>query len=174
MTWSIAASWDINYLLNKNSTDTLEYNYCYYYLFMQCTSLTSAPELTATMLTQNCYQFMFYWCTALTTPPQLVATTLANYCYAQMFRECTNLTTLPKIIAITLNNYCCQLMFYWCSKIKISQAQTWIYQTPYRIPDTWTWTAWTNALDRMFSSTWWTFKSTPTINTTYYTSNTVI
>jgi hypothetical protein len=26
----------------------------------------------------------------------------------------------------------------------------------------------------MFSSTWWTFTWTPSINTTYYTSNTVV
>jgi hypothetical protein len=26
----------------------------------------------------------------------------------------------------------------------------------------------------MFSSTWWTFTGTPSINTTYYTSNTLV
>ena len=197
--WTLSANWDITTLLNKNWTKTVsDYcfymffywcerltsspklpattlaNYCYNLMFYWCTNLITAPELPATILANNCYGYMFYWCTTLTVPPQLVATTLANYCYAWMFRDCTNLTTLPKIIAITLNNYCCQLMFLWCSKIKISETQTWEYQTPYRMPDTWTWTLWTAALDRVFMNTWWTFTWTPDINTTYYTSNTVV
>ena len=46
MTWSIAWSWDINYLLNKNSTTTVS-SYCFRRLFRGCSSLTSAPSLPA-------------------------------------------------------------------------------------------------------------------------------
>lgn len=199
MTWSIAWSWDVNYLLNKNSTTTVS-SYCYFYLFYNCTSLTTAPSLLATTLATYCYDSMFYWCTALTpaptlpattlsegcyrymfrdctsltTPPKLTATTLATACYMQMFRWCTNLTTLPSLPATTLASGCYQYMFYGCSKIKISTTQTGEYQTPYRIPTTWTWTDATSALNNTFGNTWWTFTWTPSRNTTYYTSNTVV
>lgn len=148
MTWSIAASGDITSLINKNCTDTLSWNYCFNNLFESCTSLT--------------------------TPPKLIATTLTQYCYYYMFMNCTDLEVLPKLPAITLAKYCYNSMFYMCSKIKLSTTQTWVYQTLYRIPTTWTWTTATNALQNMFASTTWTFTWTPSINTTYYTSNTLV
>lgn len=174
MTWSIAASWDVNYLLCKNSTDTLIWDNCFYQLFQSCSSLISCPKLTATTLTQSCYNSMFYECTNLITAPELPATTLTTNCYNYMFYDCTNLETLPKLPATTLTNTCYQYMFNGCSKIKLSTTQTWEYQNEYRIPETWTWTTATNALYRMFRATWWTFTWTPSINTTYYTSNTVV
>ena len=147
MSGSIAASWDITSLINKNWT---------------------------TILSNWCFSSLFNWCTSLTTAPKLPATTLDTYCYYSMFLNCTNLTTLPKLPATTLTDYCYYQMFYGCSKIKLSTTQTWEYQTPYRIPTTWEWTAISGALNNMFTSTWWDFTWTPTINTTYYTSNTVI
>ena len=173
MTWSIAWSWDVNYLLNKNSTNTLS-SYCYISLFNGCTSLATAPSLPATTLAGNCYAYMFRWCTSLTATPQLPATTLVDACYSSMFQWCTNLTALPKLPATTLPNFCYYFMFYQCSKIKMSTTQTWEYQTAYRIPTTWTWTVGSSSLANMFNSTWWTFTWTPSINTTYYTSNTVV
>ena len=173
MSGSISASWDINTLLCKNSTDTLS-NYCFVNLFYGCASLTTAPELPATILAEGCYANMFNNCTALTTVPELPATMLAASCYTGMFTSCTALTSLPKLPAITLVNSCYREMFSMCNQIKLSTTQTWVYQTPYRIPIIWTWTTAGYALYSMFSSTWWTFTWTPTINTTYYTSNTVI
>ena len=148
MTWSIAASGNVTSLVNKNCTDTLNWTYCFRNLFYQCSSLTSAPSLPATTLTSGCYYYMFRECTNLETLPELPATTLTNYCYYNMFRD--------------------------CSKIKLSTTQTWEYQTAYRIPTTWTWTALSDALTYMFDYTWWTFTWTPSINTTYYTSNTLV
>lgn len=173
MTWNISWSWDTNYLLNKNSTLSVS-SYCYHLLFHWCTSLITAPELPATTLATYCYEEMFSWCTWLTTVPALTATTLAEQCYFQMFRNCTGLTTLPKLPSTILANYCYMYMFYWCSKIKLSATQTGEYQTVYRIPTTWTWASWTNSLNYMFNGTGWTFAWTPSINTTYYTSNTVV
>lgn len=147
MTWSIAASWNITYLCNKNWTDTVG-DYCFYTLFYNCSSLTTPPELPATTLWIDCYENMFTWCSNLVALPYLPALTLSNYCYSQMFYNCTN--------------------------IKLSTTQTWEYQTPYRIPWEWTWTTWSRSLFNMFYGTWWTFTWNPTINTTYYTSNTVI
>jgi hypothetical protein len=199
MTWSIAGSWDINYLLNKNSTTTVSsYCYdqlfywcnsltkapqlpattlavaCYHDMFRDCTSLTTAPKLPATTLADYCYGYIFEWCTWLTTAPKLPATTLAQQCYRGMFKDCTWLRTIPTLPATTLAQQCYLYMFYKCSKIKISTTQTWEYQTAYRIPTTWIWSSWTNSLNSMFNGTGWTFTWTPTINTTYYTSNTVV
>ena len=146
--WSIGASWDITYLLNKNGTTKLISNYCFYNLFYSLTNLTTAPSLPATTLRQYCYTQMFYWCTNLTTLPQLPSTAAPIHCY--------------------------NMMFAGCSKIKLSTTQTWEYQTPYRIPTEWTWTTWNYWNYQMFYNTWWTFTWNPTINTTYYTSNTVV
>jgi len=49
--------------------------HCYRYMFSDCTSLTTAPSLPATTLTDYCYYYMFKGCTSLTTAPQLPATT---------------------------------------------------------------------------------------------------
>ena len=147
MSWSIAASWDISYLLNKNWTKTI-WNWCFNRLFYQRTSLTSTPS--------------FY------------ATTMGNYCCNDMFALCSNLTTLPKLPATSLWEWCYNTMFARCTNIKLSSTQTWEYQTEYRIPTSWTGTDWGWATGSMFYATWWTFTWTPSINTTYYTSNTLV
>jgi hypothetical protein len=222
---NISAGWDVTYLLCKYGTNTLTssncfinlFSYCrtlttapslpattltdgcYAQMFDNCTSLTTAPSLPATTLATSCYLAMFYNCTGLTAAPSLPATTLANWCYTSMFFNCSSLTTLSSLPATTLTEGCYRYMFQWCtsltmlpllyatelvdscyyamfsgcSKIKLSETQTWEYQTPYRIPTTWTWTAATNSITDMFRHTWWTY-TLPLINTTYYTSNTVI
>ena len=147
---------------------------CYYQMFRDCTSLTRSPKISATTLASQCYGSMFNWCSSLETAPSLPATTLYQYCYLWMFTWCTSLTELPKLPATTLANNCYQAMFNWCTSIKLSTTQTWEYQTAYRIPTTWTGSAWTDSLKYMFLSTWWTFTGTPSINTTYYTSNTLV
>lgn len=174
MSGSISASWDVTSLINKNCTTDLVYNYCLYWLFRYCSALTTPPLLPATTLGIACYQEMFVGCSNLTTAPSLPATTLKSYCYQSMFSSCSNLETLPSFPATTLMEYCYYGMFDSCTKIKLSTTKTWDYQTAYRIPTTWTWTTASNALTNMFAYTWWTFKSTPSINTTYYTSNTVV
>lgn len=173
---ALECRWDVTYLINKKWTKTLTTSSCFGGLFNSCTSLYTAPELPATELTTLCYRDMFSWCTWLTIVPVLPATTLAERCYENMFYNCTNLESLPALPATTLIGTCYQYMFGYCSKIKISMTQTWEYQTPYRIPITWTWTEGGigGATNYMFDGTWWTFTGTPTINTTYYTSNTVI
>lgn len=173
VSWSVSASGDVTTLLNKNGTDTLS-DYCFYYLFQGCTSLTTPPEIPATVLASYCCSTMFTNCTSLTSVPEFPNINLAVGCYQHMFNSCTALSTLPKLPATTLANRCYQYMFYWCSNIKLSTTQTWAYQTEYRIPITWTWTTATDAVQYMFWNTWWTFTWTPTINTTYYTSNTVV
>ena len=92
-------------------------NYCYQYMFQDCTSLTTAPELPATTLADYCYQYMFSGCTSLTTAPVLSATTLADKCYQYMFQDCTSLTTAPELPATTLTNACYFNMFRGCTSL---------------------------------------------------------
>ena len=78
LTGKIAASGSIMYLLKKDGDlDAIPSNYCFCGLFANCSSLTEAPELPATTLTQGCYRSMFSRCTSLTKAPYLPATTLA-------------------------------------------------------------------------------------------------
>ena len=146
--------------------------FCYNYMFYNCTALISAPKLKAVDLSACCYYGMFVGCSNLTVAPKLHATTLKGWCYNYMFMGCTNLTTIPNLPAITLTDYCYTGMFYGCSKIKLSTTQTGEYTQVYRIPTSGTGTTATSALDTMFNNTGGTFTGTPTINTTYYLSNT--
>ena len=91
--------------------------YCYGYMFQNCTSLTTAPELPATTLAQDCYYAMFFGCSSLTKAPKLPATTLAQDCYYAMFSRCTALTTAPELPATTLTSYCYRDMFSGCSSL---------------------------------------------------------
>ena len=50
--------------------------FCYPFMFYDCTTLTQAPSLPATTLADSCYTSMFYGCTSLTKAPALPATTL--------------------------------------------------------------------------------------------------
>ena len=62
-------------------------------LFRDCTGLTSAENLIlpVTTLTQGCYRSMFIGCSSLTSAPTLSATTLVNDCYTFMFLNCSSL-----------------------------------------------------------------------------------
>lgn len=91
-------------------------SYCYYYMFYN-TSLTQAPSLPATTLANGCYNAMFYGCTSLTTAPELPATTLADSCYNAMFLNCTSLTTAPELPATTLAYGCYYGMFNGCTSL---------------------------------------------------------
>ena len=92
-------------------------DYCYYRMFQDCTSLTTAPELPATTLAYDCYEFMFESCTSLTTAPELPATTLATSCYYSMFKDCTSLTIAPELPATTLTQHCYKNMFNGCTSL---------------------------------------------------------
>lgn len=50
--------------------------------------------LPATTLAQSCYASMFLNCTSITTAPILPAATLALECYQAMFRGCTSLNSI--------------------------------------------------------------------------------
>ena len=149
-------------------------DYCYFAMFNDCTSLTTAPSLPATKLADYCYGSMFGRCTSLTTAPSLPATKLADYCYYSMFYRCTSLTTVPSLPATTLARFCYYSMFERCNKIKLAISQNSEYDNEYRIPKLGNGVKAPQALSSMFAKTGGTFTGTPSINTTYYTSNTIV
>ncbi len=66
MTGKIAASGSVMSLVDgKGHSTEIPSSYCFYKLFSGCTSLTQAPELPATTLTEKCYGEMFLGCTSL-------------------------------------------------------------------------------------------------------------
>ena len=101
------------------ATATLSSDYNFYYLFYNCTGLTSAENLIlpATTLTNHCYDGMFRGCIGLTQASSLPATTLASNCYESMFNGCTSLTSAPSLPAITLADWCYYYMFQGCTSL---------------------------------------------------------
>ena len=144
---------------------------CYAYMFEGCPDLSQAPALPATTLSTQCYAYMFRGCTSLTQAPALPAMTLSTQCYVYMFRGCTSLTQAPALPAMTLADYCYDSMFDGCTRLKLSSTKTGEYTQEYRIPSSGTGTSATEALICMFLSTGGSFTGTPEINTTYYLSS---
>jgi len=89
--------------------------YCYQNMFSACSSMISAPELPATQLEDNCYCAMFSGCSSLEMAPELPATDLYNDCYRHMFAECTSLKDIPRLPATTLDQECYYGMFSECT-----------------------------------------------------------
>ena len=100
---------------NYNIVETGNARFCF--LFLNCSVLTSAPELPATKLAEDCYHQMFFGCTSLTSAPKLSATKFAYYCYSSMFIGCTSLTSAPELPATTLAEGCYSSMFADCTKL---------------------------------------------------------
>ncbi len=84
---------------NFAESDVIPSDYCFYGLFFG-TSITSAPALPATTLTEGCYSAMFAGCETLEEAPELPATNLVNGCYDWMFYQCTNLNSVKVAFAI--------------------------------------------------------------------------
>ena len=63
-------------------------SYCYEYMFSGCTSLTKAPDLSATTLAGDCYRSMFRNCKSLVNTPVLSGEEIESYCYYEMFYGC--------------------------------------------------------------------------------------
>lgn len=90
---------------------------CYEAMFGGNDLLVSAPSLPAITLANGCYERMFSLCTALVSPPALPATALAAYCYAGMFYGCTSLVNPPALSAMNLEDNCYGGMFYGCTSL---------------------------------------------------------
>ena len=97
-------------------------NYCFGYMFQDCTYLYYIPSLPAKTLSASCYRAMFSGCTGIkyTGARTLPATTLAESCYYQMFNGCTALTNVRdylRLPATTAAARCYQQMFYGCTNM---------------------------------------------------------
>ena len=115
---------------------------CYQSMFWGCTSLITAPKLTATTLAYGCYYGMFYNCTSLVQAPELPATTLEKYCYSSMFYNCKNLNYI-KAMFITDKNLSLNYLGSWLNGVSStgtfikSKDATWS-NTNAEIPTGWT------------------------------------
>ena len=118
------------YRTNDFATYNAVLGYSFYRLFRDCTSLTKAPKLPATILADSCYNSMFKGCTSLTEVPVLPATDFisldgsidASNCYESMFWGCTSLTEAPELPATKLNIRCYYNMFYDCTSLTKAPA----------------------------------------------------
>ena len=135
MTGKIAGSGSVMSLVDGEGKSTvIPCDNCFSRLFMDCESLTKAPELPATKLTDGCYQNMFDHCTGLTEAPALPATEMAQGCYLGMFSSCTNLTKAPELPATKLATHCYSGMFTMCESLTQAPAlpatelADWCYQ----------------------------------------------
>jgi hypothetical protein len=127
MTGKIAASGNIQSLYNF---DKVAPALAYSSMFLNCTSLVTAPNLYASEIGASCYSNMFDGCVNLVVgPKELPADILTTACYYEMFLDCTSLVTAPEIKATTcdaeitengINRMlsCCQSMFSGCSALK--------------------------------------------------------
>ena len=95
---------------------------CYANMFIDCTNLTTPPQIQAQTLDMWCFQNMFAGCTSLTSAPRLPASTLAPYCYYAMFYNCRSLSTAPVLTASTLVDWCYNSMFYNCTSLNSISA----------------------------------------------------
>ena len=88
-----------NYDLYHGNVTTSDYQF--YYLFNNCTGLTSAEDLLLPSVTlwTHAYEGMFYGCTSLTKAPRELPANniLGQSCYESMFEGCTSLTTIPTL-----------------------------------------------------------------------------
>lgn len=88
-------------------------------MFQNCKKLVAAPELPATTLGYNAYLSMFNGCTNMKTgPDKLPATTLDDGCYSNMFQDCISLTKAPELPATTLQRQCYFGMFQGCTSLQ--------------------------------------------------------
>ena len=95
---------------------TILTDHCYDGAFYHCSSLTEAPELPAEELAPCCYMNMFAYCEQLQTAPELPARTLAQSCYTYMFAY-SGLKVAPELPALHLDAYCYQMMFAYCENL---------------------------------------------------------
>ena len=118
MTGKIGASGSIMSLQSGNPEDkSLKYNYEFYSMFDNCSSLVTAPSLPATTLAESCYENMFANCTSILNAPDLPSTTLSDYCYSTMFQNCSKLVNSPTLPATTLTAGCYWYMFSYCTSL---------------------------------------------------------
>lgn len=89
---TVEAHDNVNSLLCRDAASVTSLSlFCYYRLFLNCTSLVTPPQLPSTVLADEVYESMFQGCTSLIKTPILSAVTLTYACYWRMFQNCNSL-----------------------------------------------------------------------------------
>ena len=103
--------YDWNELLKEDTLKAFLDVRGYKYLFYNCYSLTTVPQLDTSNATDT--RGMFSRCTSLTTVPQLDTSKDTNmFC---MFEQCTSLITIPQLDTSKVTNM--SMMFYNCNSL---------------------------------------------------------
>lgn len=142
--------------------------------FRGCTNLINVPNIKLQSLGNYCFYYTFADCSSLENVLEINYQTLTSLCFTGMYMNCTSLEKLPSFYALSYPTNSCNAMFNGCTKIKLSTTQTGEYTNEYRIPSSGTATGGTNWSSSMFQNTGGTFTGNPAVNTTYYTSNTIV
>ena len=108
----------INLITAPELTATILTEGCYYEMFSECTSLIKAPELKVNIVPTRAYFGMFYKCSNLKETPNLLATQILNLSYARMFEECTSLTKISNLPVQSVPDYAYSMMFRKCTSLK--------------------------------------------------------
>ncbi|MBE6332632.1 MAG: hypothetical protein E7070_10065 [Bacteroidales bacterium] len=77
----VAASGDVMSLLDATGQQNTVPNNAFTSLFKNCERLTTAPDISATLLAENYYRCMFSGCSALNSAPDIPATQLYRNIY---------------------------------------------------------------------------------------------
>ena len=144
---------------------------CYRYLFSNCSSLKSAPVLSATMLANGCYYGMFKGCSSLAEAPDLPATTMKEECYRNMFQSCTSLRKIPSLPSTTASatgaTRCYFMMFDGCTSLEVNTSGPGVEWTiPVQAESgaaSWNY--------NVFANTGGSFTGDPLAGTTYYVAS---
>lgn len=111
-TTAVFCAGDITTLLDyQYPPDIITEPYCFANMFLNQTSLVSAPRLPSIEVSDHCYYKMFQGCTSLTFSPELPARKVIDSAYEQMFMGCEQLTTPPKINGRSFSSRACFEMF---------------------------------------------------------------
>ena len=102
MTGSLAGSGNIQSMLNWSASCP---DFCFFNLFVLCSSLTSAPELPSLQLGNYCCRQMFRE-SSITAMPELPATVLGQSVYDTMFFRCYSLAGTVMLPAMLFTNGC--------------------------------------------------------------------
>ena len=103
--------YDWNELLKEDTLKAFLDVRGYEYLFYNCYSLTTVPQLDTSNATDT--RGMFSRCTSLTTVPQLDTSKVTNM--FSMFEQCTSLTTIPQLDTSKVTDM--SNMFNYCTSL---------------------------------------------------------
>ena len=105
LTGLISASGSINSLLNGLEETVSLNTYAFAYLFLRCSSLTTAPELPAEVFSNGCYRGLFYGCNSLRGEIYIQAGgSVATYSCINMFTNCSSLNRIKVRFTTGLNS----------------------------------------------------------------------